>query len=167
MGTPPPRDRAVRIDQSTRDGCTIITLTGHLDRAAVPRLQQLLLRRLREQPIAVICDLSRVSALDATCASVFATTAHHPASGWIAPKLLLCCAQPAIATLLARLPAPHRLPLHHSVEDAINQAFEDAIDQVLSHPLWLRHELELTPSPTAPPPPAGSCVPCAPPGTCT
>jgi anti-anti-sigma factor len=140
----------VQIQQSTRDGCTIIALTGHLDHAAAPQIQQLLLRRLREQPIAVICDLSRVSALDSSCASVFATAVHHPASGWIAPKLLLCCAQPAIATVLARLPAPHRLPLHHSVEDAINQAFEDAIDQVLNHPLWLQHELELAPSPTAP-----------------
>jgi hypothetical protein len=100
MGTPPPRDRAVRIEQSTRDGCT---LTGNLDRAAVPRLQQLLLRRLREQPIAVICDLSEVWTLHPACAGVFATTAHYPASGWIAPKLLLCCAQPAIATMLARL----------------------------------------------------------------
>jgi anti-anti-sigma factor len=132
----------VRIEQSTRDGCTIIALAGHLDHRAAPHIQQLLLRRLREQPIAVICDLSRVSALDSTCASMFATAAYHPASGWIAPKLLLCCAQPAIATMLARLPAPHRLPLHHSVEDAI--------DQVLNHPLWLRHELELAPSPTAP-----------------
>jgi anti-anti-sigma regulatory factor len=150
MGRPPPRDRAVRIEQSTRDGCTIIALTGHLDRAAVPQIQQLLLGRLREQPIAVICDLSEVWTLDPACAGVFATTAHHPASGWIAPRLLLCCAHPAIATMLACLPAPHRLPLHHSVEDAINQAFEDAIDQVLNHPLWLQHELELAPSPTAP-----------------
>jgi hypothetical protein len=47
----------VQIEQSTRDGCTIITLTGHLDRAAAPNIQQLLLSRLREQPIAVICDL--------------------------------------------------------------------------------------------------------------
>ena len=140
----------MRIEQSTRDGCTIITLTGHLDRAAVPRLQHLLLRGLREQPIAVICDLSKVWTLDPACASVFATTAHHPASGWTTPKLLLYGAQPTIATMLARLPAPHRLPLHPSVEDAINQAFEDAIDQALNHPFWLHHELELAPSPTAP-----------------
>lgn len=91
----------MRIEQSTRDGCTIITLTGHLDHAAAPQIQQLLLRRLREQPIAVICDLARVSALDSSCAGVFATAAHHPASGWTTPKLLLCCAQPTIATTLA------------------------------------------------------------------
>jgi len=47
-----------------------------------------------------------------------------------------------LATILARLPAPHRLPLHPSVEDAI--------DQALNHPLWLHQELELAPSPTAP-----------------
>ena len=140
----------MRIEQSTRDGCTIITLTGHLDRAAAPQIQQLLLRRLLAQPIAVICDLSEVWTLDPASASVFATAAHHPASGWIAPKLLLCGAQPAIATMLAGLPTPHRLPLHPSVEDAINQAFQDAIDQALNHPLRLHHELELAPSPTAP-----------------
>ena len=63
MSGPPPRDRAVQIQQSTRDGCTIIALTGHLDHRAAPQIQQLLLRRLREQPMAVICDLSRVLSL--------------------------------------------------------------------------------------------------------
>jgi anti-anti-sigma regulatory factor len=72
----------MRIEQFTQDGCTIITLTGHLDRAAAPHIQQLLLSRLREQPLAVICDLSEVWTLDPASASVFATTAHHPASGW-------------------------------------------------------------------------------------
>jgi Histidine kinase-like ATPase domain len=97
---------------------------------------------------AVICDLSGVWTLDPACASVFATTAHHPASG--TPKLLLCGAQPEVATILTHLPAPHRLPLYQRVEDAINQAFDDAIDQTLNHPVWLHQELELAPSPTAP-----------------
>jgi hypothetical protein len=81
---------------------------------------------------------------------VFATTAHHPASGWTTPKLLLCGAQPEVATILAHLPAPHRLPLYQRVEDAINQAFDDALDQALNYPVWLHHELELAPSPAAP-----------------
>jgi anti-anti-sigma regulatory factor len=155
----------VRIEQSTRDGCTIITLTGHLDRAAAPHIQQLLLRRLREQPIAVICDLSEVWTLDPACASVFATASHHPASGWTTPKLLLCGAQPAIATMLARLPAPHRLPLHPSVEDAINQAFQDTIDQALNHPSGCTKSWSWRHPRPPPPPPAGSSAPCAPPGT--
>jgi anti-anti-sigma regulatory factor len=140
----------VRIEQSTRDGCTIVALTGDLDRSAAPRIQQLLLRRLREQPLAVICDLAGVGALDPARAGVFATAADHPASGWIAPKLLLCSAQPAVAALLAGLPEPHRLPVHPSVEDAITQAVDDAVDQARNDPLWLRHELALAPSPTAP-----------------
>jgi anti-anti-sigma factor len=140
----------MRIQESTRDGCTIIALTGHLDHAAAPSLQPLLLRRLREQPLAVICDLTGVWTLDPACAGVFATAAHHPASGWITPKLLLCGAQPQVATILARLPDPHQLPVCHSVEDAINQAFDDAIDQALTHPMWLRQELALAPTPAAP-----------------
>jgi anti-sigma regulatory factor (Ser/Thr protein kinase)/anti-anti-sigma regulatory factor len=140
----------VRIQQSTRDGCTIITLTGRLDHAAVARLQPLLLSRLRQQPLAVICDLAGVWALDPAYAGVFATTAHHPASGWITPRLLLCGAPPQVAAILDRLPASHRLPVCPSIEDAINHAFDDAVDQALTHPVWLRHELALAPSPTAP-----------------
>jgi anti-anti-sigma regulatory factor len=140
----------VRIQQSTRDGCTIITLTGRLDHAAARRLQPLLLTRLRQQPLAVICDLTRVWTLDPDCAGVFATTAHHPASGWITPWLLLCGAQPQVAATLDRLPPSHRLPACPSVEDAINQAVDDAVDQALTHPVWLRQELTLAPSPTAP-----------------
>jgi anti-anti-sigma factor len=140
----------MRIQQSTRDGCTIIALTGHLDHAAAPSLQPLLLRRLREQPLAVICDLTGVWTLDPACAGVFAAAAHHPASGWITPKLLLCGAQPQVAIILARLPEPHRLPVYPSVEDAITQAFDDAIDQALTHPVWLRQELALAPTTAAP-----------------
>ena len=82
----------MRIEQSTRDGCTIITLTGRLDHAAAAHLQPLLVWRLREQPLAVICDLASVWTLDPACASVFATVAHHPASGWLTPSC--CCAAP-------------------------------------------------------------------------
>lgn len=88
--------------------------------------------------------------LDPACARVFATATHHPASGWITPRVLLCGAPPQVAATLARLPAPHRLPLHHSVDDAINQAVDDAIDQPLTHPVWLQQELALAPSLTAP-----------------
>jgi anti-anti-sigma regulatory factor len=140
----------VRIQQSTRDGCTIITLTGRLDHAAAPRLQPLLVRRLRQQPLAVICDLTGVWTLDPAYAGVFATAAHHPASGWITPRLLLCGAQPQVAASLARLPPSHRLPLCPSINDAINQAVHDAIDQTRTQPVWLQQQLTLAPSPTAP-----------------
>jgi anti-anti-sigma regulatory factor len=140
----------VRIEQFTRDGCTIITLTGRLDHAAAARLPPLLVRRLRQQPLAVICDLAGVWALDPACASVFATAAQHPASGWIAPRLLLCSARPAVAAILTTLPESQRLPLCPSVQDAINQAVDDVPHQARTHPVWLRQELALAPSPTAP-----------------
>jgi len=148
---PTPGDHAVRIEQSTQDGCTIITLTGRLDHAAAARLQPLLVRRLRQQPLAVICDLTGVWTLEPACASTFATAAHHPASGWLTPRLLLCGAPPQVAAILDQLPPPvQRLPVCPSVQDAITQAIADAIDQALTHPVWLRQELTLAPSPTAP-----------------
>jgi anti-anti-sigma regulatory factor len=141
----------VRIEQCTRDECTIITLAGRLDHVAAARLRPLLVRRLRQQPPAVICDLTGVWALEPACASVFAAAAQHPASGWLTPRLLLCGAQPQVAAVLDRLPPPvQRLPVCPSVQDAITQVVADAIDQALTHSVWLRQELTLAPSPTAP-----------------
>ena len=55
-----------------------------------------------------------------------------------------------MATILTRLPELHRLPLWPSVEDAINRAVDDAVDQALTHPMWLRQELALAPTRAAP-----------------
>ena len=155
----------MRIEQSTRDGCTIVTLTGELDRSAAPRIQQLLLRRLREQPLAVICDLAGVWALDPARAGVFATAADHPASGWIAPTLLLCSAQPAVAALLAGLPEPHRLPVHPSVEDAITQRSTTPSTRRAPTPSGCGTSWRWRRPRPRPPPPAGSCGPGAPAGS--
>ena len=132
----------MRIDQSTRDGCSILAPVGHLDLAAVPRLRQLLLKRLNEQPVAVICDLSGLWSIDEACAAVFNSVANHPASRWPETNLLLCCAPSAVATVLGRLRTPQFLPLHATLEDALTHAF--------ARPPYLRTELPLAPSPTAP-----------------
>jgi len=132
----------VRIEQSTRDGCAIVALHGLLDLAAVPRVHQALLKRRAEQPLAVICDLAGLTALDSACASVFATVATHPTTDWPAAGLLLCAASPAVAAVLAGLGVPQFLPVHPSVEDAIRLAF--------ARPPWLREELTLPAAPTAP-----------------
>jgi anti-anti-sigma regulatory factor len=132
----------VRIDQSTRDGCVIPAPVGHLDLAAVPRLRQLLLKRLHDQPVAVICDLSGLWSVDEACAAVFASVANHPASRWPETNLLLCCAQSAVAAVLCRLRTPQFLPMPATLEDALTHAF--------ARPPYLRAELPLGPSSTAP-----------------
>jgi anti-anti-sigma factor len=131
----------VRIDQSTRDGCAILAPVGQLDLAAVPSLRQALLKRLSEQPLAVICDLSGLWSIDLACATVFTTVANHPASYWPETNLLLCCAQPAVAAILRQLGTPQFLPVHASLEDALNQT--------AARPPYLRAELSLGSSPTA------------------
>jgi anti-anti-sigma factor len=132
----------VRIDQSTRDGCAILAPVGELDLAAVPSLRQVLLRRLREQPVAVICDLSGLVSVDEACATVFATVANHPSSRWPETNLLLCCARPAVSAVLESLGVPQYLPVHPTVEDALAHA--------VIRPSYLRDELPLAPSATAP-----------------
>jgi anti-anti-sigma regulatory factor len=132
---------AVRIDQSTRDGCAILVPVGHLDLAAVPFLRQALLKRLSDHPLAVICDLSGLWSIDPACATVFTTVANHPASYWPDTNLLLCCAQPAVAAVLRGLRTPQYLPVHPSLEEALNQA--------AARPPYLRADLPLGPSPRA------------------
>jgi anti-anti-sigma factor len=132
----------VRIDQSTRDGCTILAPVGDLDLAAVPSLRQVLLKRLSEQPMAVICDLSGLASVDEACAAVFVTVASHPSSRWPETNLLLCGARPAVAAVLERLGVPQYLPVHPTVDDALAHA--------VVRPPYLRDELPLTPSAAAP-----------------
>jgi anti-anti-sigma factor len=132
----------VRIDQSTRDGCAILTPVGVLDLAAAPSLRQVLLQRLGEQPVAVICDLSGLVSVDSACAALFVTVASHPSSSWPETNLLLCGARPAVAAVLERLGVPQYLPVHPTVEEALAQA--------VVRPPYLRDELPLAPSPTAP-----------------
>jgi anti-anti-sigma factor len=132
----------VRIDQSTRDGCAILAPVGELDLAAVPSLRQLLLRRLRDQPVAVICDLSGLRAVDSACVTLFSTVVNHPASRWPETNLLLCCARPAVAAVLDRVRMPLFLAVHPTLEAALAHAG--------ARPPYLRDELPLAPSPTAP-----------------
>ena len=132
----------MRIDQSTRDGCAILAPVGELDLAAMPALRRVLLKLLAERPVAVICDLSGLQAMDSSCAAVFTSVANHPSSHWPATNLLVCCAPPAVSATLERLGVPQFLAVHPTVEEALAQAS--------SRPPYLRAELALGPSPTAP-----------------
>ena len=88
----------MRIQQSSRQGCAVLTLTGRLDLAAVPELQRAILKQLAEHPPAIICDLGQVEAIDPLCAGVF-TSIRHPALGWPGTALVLCGTRPAVAAL--------------------------------------------------------------------
>jgi len=132
----------VEIEQSTRDGCTVLALRGRLDRAAAPRLQQVLGKRLAQQPVAVICELSGLDAMDPDCAGLFTVAAHHPSSSWPDTPLLLCGPRPAVAEALARLGVPRFVPVYSSLHEAVVDAGR--------RPLYLRDELRLAPSPAAP-----------------
>jgi anti-sigma B factor antagonist len=109
---------------STRAGCLVVTFTGQIDLSTAPQMQRTLLKDLAERPLALICDLSGVNAIDPVCATIFATVANHPASRWPATSVLLCSAQPAVAEILGRLTVPHFLPLYPTVQDALDAAVE-------------------------------------------
>jgi anti-anti-sigma regulatory factor len=132
----------MRIQQSTRDGCAIVALAGHLDLKAAPRVRHALLKRVGEQPVAVICDLAELTGLDLACATIFGAIAHHPASGWPATSLLLCNARPAVTEVLGRLRLPAYLPVFPTLEAALAHA--------TANPPYLREELVLASTSTAP-----------------
>jgi anti-sigma regulatory factor (Ser/Thr protein kinase)/anti-anti-sigma regulatory factor len=120
----------------------VLALHGRLDRRSAPRLQRVLRKRLSEQPVAVVCDLSGLEGLDPDCAGLFTVAAHHPSSSWPETPLLLCGARAAVAEALARLGVPRFVPLHRSLDEAVGDAGR--------RPPYLRDELRLPPSPSAP-----------------
>jgi anti-anti-sigma factor len=138
MATPVHNATSMQIEQSARDGCIVLTLTGDLDLAAAPQVQRAVLKCLARQPDAVICDLSRVSAIDPVCTSVFAAVTHRPRSRWPDSSLLLCSAQPAVAAVLLRQGIPRVLPICDTLDQAVAQA--------RSRPSFLRERLRLVPT---------------------
>jgi LuxR family maltose regulon positive regulatory protein len=131
----------MQIGHATRDGCLVVTLTGQITVSNAPQIQRALLKGLAEQPLAVICDLGGVDALDPVCASIFATVANHPASGWPTASLLLCQAKPDVAEVLDGLRVRHALPLYDTLQAAVDAAVE--------RPGYLRDTLRLAPTPAA------------------
>ncbi len=130
----------MKIEHSIRQHYIVLTMTGRLDLAAAPRIQQVLLKHLSDQPPALICDLSGVEAIDPVCAGVF-TAVRHRASNWPATSLVLCCARPAVADLLTQLRVPHFLPLYQTLDQALAHA--------RARPPYLREQLRLGPVPKA------------------
>jgi anti-sigma B factor antagonist len=111
----------MRIQRSSVQGCVVLTLAGRLDPSAAPHLQRVILKRLAEQPPAIICDLSQVAAIDPLCAGVF-TSIRHPALGWPGTALVLCGSQPAVGEVLLQLGVAARLAMYPSLELALANA---------------------------------------------
>ena len=131
----------MEIQRSTQDGCMVIAFTGSIDMPTVSRVRRALLKDLSEEPYALVCDLAGVDHLDPVCATVFSTVANHPASRWPTTSFLLCGAQPEVAETLGRLQVPHFLRLFADVDQAV--------DEAVARPPYLRDELRLAPTPTA------------------
>jgi anti-sigma regulatory factor (Ser/Thr protein kinase)/anti-anti-sigma regulatory factor len=132
----------MEIQHSTQDGCVVVAFTGSIDLLSVSQIQRALLKDLSDQPWALICDLSGVDTLDPVCATVFSTVANHPASRWPDTGFLLCGAQPPVAEILNRLQVPHFLHMYVGLEDTL--------DAAVARPPYLRDEVRLAPTPTAP-----------------
>jgi LuxR family transcriptional regulator, maltose regulon positive regulatory protein len=131
---------AMRILQSSRQGCLVLSLAGRLDLAAAPQLQRAILKQLAQQPPAVICDLSQVEVIDPLCAGVF-TSIRHPALSWPGTALILCGVHPAVAETLREQGVASRLAMYSSLDQALANAH--------ARPPWLREQLALGPVPTA------------------
>jgi anti-anti-sigma factor len=131
---------AMRIQQSSHQGCVVLTLVGRLDLTAAPQVQRAILKQLAEQPPAIICDLGQVEAIDPLCAGMF-TSIRHPALGWPGTALVLCGTRPAVADLLVEHGVGYRLAMYPSLDQALAN--------VSARPPWLRERLEPGPVPTA------------------
>jgi anti-anti-sigma regulatory factor/anti-sigma regulatory factor (Ser/Thr protein kinase) len=130
------------IRHSMRDGCVVVHLAGAITLLTAPRIQRALLKDLADRPYGIICDLSGVDSIDPVCATVFSTVANHPSTDWPATSFLLCGAPPSVALVLSRVAVPRFLSLCDTLEQAL--------DQVADQPPYLRDELALAPTTTAP-----------------
>jgi LuxR family maltose regulon positive regulatory protein len=130
----------MRIQQSSHQGCGVLTLTGRLDLTAAPQVQRAILKQLAQPPPAIICDLAQVKAIDPLCAGVF-TSIRHPALGWPGTALVLCGTRPAVAEVLVQLGVAGSLPMYQSLDEALANASV--------RPQRLRARLTLGPVPAA------------------
>jgi LuxR family maltose regulon positive regulatory protein len=130
----------MQIQQSSQQGCVVLSLAGRLDPAAAAQLQQAILEQLAQQPPAIVCNLSQVETIDPLCAGVF-TSIRHPALSWPGTALILCGAPPAVAETLREQGVASRLAMYPSLDQALAN--------IHARPPWLHERLALDPVPTA------------------
>jgi LuxR family maltose regulon positive regulatory protein len=130
----------MRIQQSSHQGCVVLTLVGWLDLAAAPQVQRAILKQLAQHPPAIICDLGQVEAIDPLSAGVF-TSIRHPELNRPGTALVLCGTRRAVADILAGSGAARYLAMYPSLDQALANTG--------TRPPWLREWLALRPVPTA------------------
>ena len=116
---------AMRIQQSSRQGCVVLSLAGRLDLAAASQLQRAILKQLAQQPPAIICDLSQVEAIDPPCAGLL-TSIRNTALSWPGTALILCGADPGVAEILLEQGEASRLAMYPSLDQALANANANA-----------------------------------------
>jgi anti-anti-sigma regulatory factor len=131
---------ALKIEQSTHNDYVRLVLHGDLNLVTAPQVRRTLAKQLAEQPPAIICDLTGVTALDPRCASLFSSV-RGPASPWPGTTVVLCSARPPVDAVLNRLQVPLHLP--------VCDTFDEAIQHALDRPPHLRDKLSLAPTPAA------------------
>jgi anti-anti-sigma regulatory factor len=99
-------------------------------------VRRVIFKQLAEQPPAIICDLSRVEAVDPLAAAVFASI-RHPALDWPGTALMLCGARPAVADTFQRQGMASRMAVYPSLDQALAN--------LGTRPPWLRETLALEP----------------------
>jgi anti-anti-sigma regulatory factor len=129
------------MDESRREGCFVVGLHGHLGVESAPDVRRTLLKRLGQQPHAVICDLSGMESMDPACTGLFLAVANSDDSGWPSTTLMLCGAVPDVGAVLIRLRVGQFLALHPSLDDALKRVRE--------RPPYLHDQISLEPTPAA------------------
>jgi hypothetical protein len=132
----------VRIEHSVRQDYIVLTLAGRLDLAAAPRIQRVLLKHLSDQPPAVICDLSRVEAID-PCAPASSPPPAIARSAGQPPAW--CCAVPGQRSPTYSLSCGCRTSCR-----CTRPWTRHSLTRARARPPYLSEQLRLGPVPSAP-----------------
>jgi anti-anti-sigma regulatory factor/anti-sigma regulatory factor (Ser/Thr protein kinase) len=110
----------------------LVRLHGELSTATVPRIRMLLLKRLVDQPDALVVEVSGLVVRDEVALHVFMAVARQ-AAVWPGTPLLICAGEPRLARLLTH-GSYGRLPVFPSIAEALAAPARKRI-RTLSEPL--------------------------------
>jgi anti-sigma B factor antagonist len=109
-----------RVEVREQPGATLLAVSGELDLASSPALEEELQRALGMQPEVVILDLRALEFMDSTGLSLL-IKAHQSAEGTV-KRLCLVKGPPQVQRLLTLTGVQERLTVLDAPEDALNGA---------------------------------------------
>jgi anti-sigma B factor antagonist len=109
-----------RVEVRDQPGATLLAVSGELDLASSPALEEQLERAFRLQPAVVILDLRALDFMDSTGLSLL-IKAHQSAEG-TGKRLCLVKGPPQVQRLLSLTGVQERLTVLDAPEDALNGA---------------------------------------------